>query len=89
MRDQQQQLYGHANDAGGTPILFGSTGSPVNESRMKQELVAPDDGDTTFFYPGNDYEPNDLPNFSGISAAAPHAADLRSTDRKAMGADDH
>ncbi len=62
------------SSAGGTPILFDVSGAPVSELRQKPEIVAPDGGDTTFFYPGDDAEPNGLPNFFGTSAAAPHAA---------------
>jgi hypothetical protein len=63
------------SSAGGIPILFDSTGTPVSQPlRQKPEIVAPDGGDTTFFYPGQDYEPNGFPNFFGTSAAAPHAA---------------
>ena len=67
-------LLEYFSSAGGTPILFDITGAAVNLMRQKPEIVAPDGGDTTFFYPGNDYEPNGFPNFFGTSAAAPHAA---------------
>ena len=67
-------LLEYFSSAGGTPILFDITGAPVNLMRQKPEIVAPDGGDTTFFYPGDDYEPNGFPNFFGTSAAAPHAA---------------
>ncbi len=62
------------SSAGGIPILFDSAGTPVSQLRQKPEIVAPDGGDTTFFFPGQDYEPNGFPNFFGTSAAAPHAA---------------
>jgi hypothetical protein len=62
------------SSAGGIPTLFDSAGAPVSELRQKPEIVAPDGVDTTFFYPGQDYEPNGFPNFFGTSAAAPHAA---------------
>ena len=62
------------SSAGGTPILFDLAGTPVNLQRQKPEIVAPDGGNTTFFYPGSDYEPDGFPNFFGTSAAAPHAA---------------
>jgi hypothetical protein len=57
---------------GGTLILFDTSGNPVNITRDKPEIVAPDGGDNTFF--GFDYEGNSFPNFFGTSAAAPHAA---------------
>ncbi len=62
------------SSAGGTPILFDDNGRRLSTSKMplKPEIVAPDNADTTFF--GEDTDNNDLPNFSGTSAAAPHAA---------------
>jgi subtilisin family serine protease len=46
----------------------------VAESRRKPDFAAPDGANTTFFYPGSDYEGDGFPNFFGTSAAAPHAA---------------
>jgi len=60
------------SSSGGITILFDSSGNPVNEQRLKPEIVAPDGGDNTFF--GSDFEGNGSPNFFGTSAAAPHAA---------------
>lgn len=59
---------------GGVPILFDTSGNPVNELRQKPDFVAPNGGDNTFF--GSDYEGNGWPNFFGTSAAAPHAAGM-------------
>jgi subtilisin family serine protease len=56
---------------GGTPILFSTTGAPVNEQRNKPEITAPDGTNTTFF---GEPQPNGFPPFFGTSAAAPHAA---------------
>ncbi|HTM09644.1 MAG TPA: putative Ig domain-containing protein [Verrucomicrobiae bacterium] len=65
------------SSAGGTPILFDTSGHSTNDPRMsKPEITAPDGGNTTFFYPGDDVEPDGFPNFFGTSAAAPHAAAL-------------
>jgi hypothetical protein len=61
---------------GGTPIYRSISGDllPVPIIRQKPEIVAPDNANTSFFYPGYDYENDGIPNFSGTSAAAPHAA---------------
>lgn len=63
------------SSAGGTPILFTTYGQPIPpQTRLKPEIVAPDGANTTFFFPGVDYENDGFPNFDGTSAAAPHAA---------------
>ena len=62
------------SSAGRIPILFDTNGNPTYELRQKPEFTAPDGGNTTFFYPGSDIEPDGFPNFFGTSAAAPHAA---------------
>jgi len=64
------------SSAGGTPILFDANGTPLPapELRMKPEIVAPDGVNTTFFYSESDRDGDGNPDFSGTSAAAPHAA---------------
>lgn len=64
------------SSAGGTPILFDTNGNrlSVPEVRNKPGIVAPNGVDTTFFYPTSDRNGNGIPDFSGTSAAAPHAA---------------
>ncbi len=63
------------SSAGGTPILFTKSGTRIAQTvRQKPEIVAVDGTNTTFFYPGDDYENDGFPNFFGTSAAAPHAA---------------
>lgn len=73
---------------GGTPTLFSASGTrlPTPVIRQKPEIVAPQNGDNSFFggtdlpdQPGAStrFECRDdgvLPNFAGTSAAAPHAA---------------
>ena len=63
------------SSVGGTPILFDTNGNRLDspEIRQKPEIVAPDNGNTTFFF-GNDVENDGFPNFPGTSAAASHAA---------------
>jgi subtilisin family serine protease len=57
-------------------IAFDASGNRLAtaELRKKPDMAAPDGGDTTFFYPGSDFEGNGRYNFFGTSAAAPHAA---------------
>ncbi|GAB3501639.1 3-coathanger stack domain-containing protein [Emticicia fontis] len=61
---------------GGTPIYRSISGDllPTPIIRQKPEIVAPDNANTSFFIAGYDYENDGTPNFSGTSAAAPHAA---------------
>ena len=67
-------LLEYFSSKGGTPILFDTSGNPINVIRQKPDFVAPNGGDNTFF--GSDYEGNGWPNFFGTSAAAPHAAGM-------------
>lgn len=64
------------SSAGGTPILFAADGARLTapETRMQPAIVAPDGVNTTFFYPTSDRNGDGTPDFSGTSAAAPHAA---------------
>ena len=62
------------SSAGGTPVLFSTSGNPINDPRAdKPEITAPDGVNTTFFFAGVDPEADGHPNFFGTSAAAPHA----------------
>jgi hypothetical protein len=72
---QNPPLKAAASAKGGTPILFDTSGNPISPLfRAKPNISCVHGGDTTFF--GVDVEPNGWPNFSGTSAAAPHAAAL-------------
>lgn len=64
------------SSAGGVPILLDGNGNflPTPDIRVKPGIVAPDGVNTTFFYPNSDRDENGQPDFSGTSAAAPHAA---------------
>lgn len=74
------------SSAGGTPILFDKFGNSISpEVRMKPEIVAPDDVNTSFFLAGRDIENDGFPNFNGTSAAAPHAAGVAALMLEASG----
>jgi hypothetical protein len=64
---------------GGTTIRLSPTGSPLTSVRRKPEIVAVDGVDTRFF--GGDTDGSGYPNFSGTSAAAPHAAAIAALGR--------
>lgn len=60
---------------GNLPIFFNTSGVALPggpQLRAKPEIAAADNTNTTFF--GTDKEGDGRPNFSGTSAAAPHAA---------------
>ena len=62
---------------GDVPIYFDANGQPLPGGptrRFKPELAAPDGVNSTFFGIDSDYDEDNFRNFSGTSAAAPHAA---------------
>jgi PKD repeat protein len=70
----QQTPEPFTSKGGALPFLFSPTGTALAavEIRQKPDITSVDGTDNTFF--GSDREGNGLPNFSGTSAAAPHAA---------------
>lgn len=64
------------SSAGGTPVFFDTDGNPlpVPEVRLKPGVVGPDGGNTSFFFADSIRDDDNLPNFFGTSAAAPHVA---------------
>ncbi|MCI0461666.1 MAG: DUF4214 domain-containing protein [Gemmataceae bacterium] len=60
------------------PIYFDAQGQRLTrpEVRLKPDLIAPANGNTSFFPPGGDIpqDSDTFPNFPGTSAAAPHLA---------------
>lgn len=61
---------------GGTALRLDADGQPLSEPGVanKPDVVAPDGGNTTFFEADSSADVDSLPNFSGTSAAAAHAA---------------
>ena len=58
---------------GGTPIIFDPNGQRQDpEYRPQPRFIAPQNGDTSFFSGINDPDLDNLPNFSGTSAATPN-----------------
>ncbi|MGH9226014.1 MAG: S8 family serine peptidase [Acidimicrobiales bacterium] len=63
------------SSAGGTPILFDTTGAAIAPvTRNKPRIVDPDGTNTTFFGSDSGADADAFPNFFGTSAATPHAA---------------
>ncbi len=61
---------------GDLPVYFDSAGNryPKPQIRRVPQVAATDGGNTTFFFADNPRDADDLPNFFGTSASAPHAA---------------
>jgi subtilisin family serine protease len=61
---------------GSTPVVLGADGQRLKTAfkRRKPDIVAPDGANTSFFGEDSSLDSDDLPNFRGTSAAAPHAA---------------
>jgi hypothetical protein len=72
---------------GNLPILFDSAGNrfPQPQIRRKPDVAATDGGNTTFFVSDAAEDADDLPNFFGTSAAAPHAAAIAALVLQARG----
>ena len=64
------------SSAGGTPILFTTTGTRLGSPviRQKPEITSVDGTNTTFFGSDTNRDTDAFPNFFGTSAAAPNAA---------------
>jgi len=72
---------------GDLPILFDSAGNRFAQPqiRRKPDVAATDGGNTTFFVSDAAEDPDNLPNFFGTSAAAPHAAAIAALVLQARG----
>ena len=74
------------SSAGGTPILFNTSGQRISTvTRQKPEITSVDGGNTTFFYSDSQSDPDSYPNFFGTSASAPHAAGVAALMREKSG----
>ena len=82
------------SSVGGNPILFNIEGSRIEpDVRVNPDVTGPDAGNTTFFIPGlligfeipGTTEPDEFPQFTGTSAAAPHVAAVAALMNEAAG----
>jgi PKD repeat protein len=79
----QQSPQSYSSKGGALPFLFATDGTPLAavETRQKPNIASIDGTDTSFF--GSDIDGTGYPNFSGTSAAAPHAAAVAALLRSA------
>lgn len=66
----------YTSTGGRLPVYFDSAGNRYArpQVRLQPAVASTDRGNTTFFVADDARDPDDLPNFGGTSAAAPHAA---------------